>query len=413
MRKEDTVRLDTHYLARRIEVRRVKLWWLAEQVGVDKKTVGRWVSGKVKRLARANAAALAGALACPVDALTASDEADVLATKEEQRVAADLVQQQDLMGLLSPSENWQLAESIIKATLQPDLPLRQLGRLYNLLSIAAWRQGHYPEAEAHAARARAIGEQIRDPAVLVKAQFNQATIDSLLGRHAASLAGYAAALTRPEGFEDRRSHASALFNIGMVYRDFARFDDARAAIAEAAALFADARLEYNLAIAWTGAGILETEAGRFDEARAALDRAASHARRGNVARYQAAVPLYQGDVESLAGDPAAGRALVEQGAAALRAFPVHDLAVHELLVRARRRAGDHSAARAALAEGLTATRDFPTPRALLLEEAARLGDERTHRAAANDLWVAQGLTARRRASKIVEYGNMWASAKSR
>lgn len=413
MRKEDTVRIDTHYLTRRIEVRNVKLWWLAEAIGVDKKSVSRWVTGKVKRVARGNATALAKALACTVEELTVTDEADVLATREQQRAASALVQQKDLMGLLSPSENWQLAESIIKATLQPDLPLRQLGQLYNLLAIAAWRQGHYEEAEAHTARAQSIGAQIHDRAIQTKALFNQATIDSLLARHAASLTGYQACLEHPEGFEDRRTHASALFNIGMVYRDFTRVAEARAAIAQAAEIFAAAQLEYNLAICWTGAGILETEAGDFTAAKLALDRAAVHAAQGNVARYRDAVPLYQGDVATLTGDVERGRTLVESGAAALLAYPVHDLAVHELRVRARRRAGDLDAAADALAEGLKATTGFATPRALLLEEAARLalarGDtagERRQRTAANELWLTQGLPARRRDSPIVEYGKM-------
>lgn len=417
MRKEDTLRLDAHFLSRRIEIRGVKLWWLAERLGVDRKTVSRWVTGKVKRLARENAEALARELDCRLEELVVSDEADVLATREEQRVAAALVQQQDLMGLLSPTENWQLAESIIKATLQPDLPLRQLGRLYNLLSIAAWRQGHYGEAEAHAARARQIGEQTADRAVITKALFNQATIDSMLSRHAASLAAYEACLAHPEGFEDRRTHGSALFNVGMVYRDFARLPASLRAIEESCAVFGALRSDFNLAIAWTGLGIVATEAGDAPRAAAALERALAHAASGNVRRYQDAVPLYQGDLLCLTGRAAEGRPLVERGFAALTAYPVHDLAAHEIRARAARLAGALDDAEAAIARGLDATRDWPTARAYLLHEAARAalarGDaagEVSRREAANALWSSQGLGVRARRGTVAEYDRMGAPA---
>ena len=42
MKKEDAVRLNTHYLVRRIEVLGLKQWWVAKEVGVDRKTVYAW-----------------------------------------------------------------------------------------------------------------------------------------------------------------------------------------------------------------------------------------------------------------------------------------------------------------------------------------------------------------------------------
>ena len=132
MRKEDTVRLNCHAVARRIESLDVKQWWLARMIGVDRKTVSRWLTGKVKRVARENAGRLADHLGCDVEEITVTDEADVLATKEEQRMAARLLQEQDLLALLAPTDSFELAERLIKATLMPDLPLRDLGRLDRL-----------------------------------------------------------------------------------------------------------------------------------------------------------------------------------------------------------------------------------------------------------------------------------------
>lgn len=411
MRKEDTLRLDPHALGRLIESQGVKQWWLARMIGVDRKTVGRWLSGKVKRIDRDNATQLAKYLECRIEDFSSRDEADVYATREEQRTAARLVEEKDLLGLLSSSDNWQLAGSLIKATLEPNLPLRELGQLYNLLSITTWRQGHYEEGARHAQRAREIGEQLEEKSLIFKACFNLATIDSLQSRHRSSLELYTRCIESPQYFESRRDHGSTHFNIGMVYRDFARFPESLAAIDEAIRIFEPEALDFNLAIAWVGRGTVETELGLLDRARQSLERARHHADQGKVPRYQVATDLYLGEVLCLEGRLTEARPLILQGFEGLTRFPVHDLACHEIMTRFHRRAGDLAAAVAAYENGLEATRDFPTHRALLLQEGSRLaasaGDptEQTRRAQeANDLLDGMELGRRAIAPPIPEYG---------
>ena len=88
MKKADTIRIATHVLGRRVEVLGLKQWWIARELGVTRKTVSRWLTGKVKRAARENLVALAELLDCELETITERDEADVLATREEQSVAA-------------------------------------------------------------------------------------------------------------------------------------------------------------------------------------------------------------------------------------------------------------------------------------------------------------------------------------
>jgi transcriptional regulator with XRE-family HTH domain len=149
MRPQDTVRLDTHALVARFEASGLKQWALAERLGVHRKTVSRWLTGRIQRVERVNAEALAQILACPLDALLVGDGA-VYATAAEQARAASLVRERELVELLSPTADWELAERLVKATLRPELALDDLGRLYNLLSITAWRQQRYDEARGHA-----------------------------------------------------------------------------------------------------------------------------------------------------------------------------------------------------------------------------------------------------------------------
>gem|GEM_PF-1023491 len=414
MRRTDTVRLDTHFVARRVEVLGVKQWWLARMVGVDRKTVGRWLSGKAKRIGRRNAEKLAANLECSLEDVTVPDGVDVYATREEQRVAAALLREKDLLQILSPSDNWGLAERLIRATMHPDLPLRELGQLYNLLSIAAWRQGNYDGGAAHAERAREMGEKLGDAAIVLNATQNLATIDSLLGRNARALEGYEKCLARPEYFDTRRDHAKALSNVAMVYGDFARFGESVAAQAKAIKMFEELALPFNLAIAWIGMGDVLTETGYFSEARAAVEVARRCAAEAGFGKALVTALFYLGDVACLQGDMGEARELVEAGVAGLQEYEVYDLACHEIAARFYRRAGELDEAARRVACGLTAAEGFPNVYARMLQERARLAIAEGEPAAevrcrreANAIFERTGLGARVRAKPVVEYGAMF------
>ena len=53
------ITLNSAWLRNRVAELGLKQWWLAEQVGVDKKTVIRWLHGHVRSIQSTNAAALA------------------------------------------------------------------------------------------------------------------------------------------------------------------------------------------------------------------------------------------------------------------------------------------------------------------------------------------------------------------
>jgi tetratricopeptide (TPR) repeat protein len=419
VRKEDTVRLDAHYLNRRIEVLGLKQGWVADRLGVARKTVSRWATGKVKRLARDNAEALAEVLQCGLGDLTVSDEVDVLATKEEQRVAATLIQESDLLGKLSPSDDWALAEGLIKASLQPDLPLADVGRLYNLLSTAAWRQGHYEEGVRRAARALALGEQLGERTIVAGARMNQAVIDSLCGDLGAALAAYEALLAEPEALASKLDHAKVLSNVGDAYRSFLRFEEGILAQEDSIRLFGELGLDLNLAISCVSLGNVLLEGGRPADALEAYEQAEDHARRARYARGVDCAPIYQADARSLgsdqADDPAAtlaaARDLVVRALPYLAQHKVYDLGCHVSAARVLRRAGDLEGAASQVAEGLERAGRFPELRAAVHLEEARLasaqGDgegEARARASANEAHREADLIARVLEAPAREHG---------
>ena len=85
----------------------------------------------------------------------------MIASKEEQAIAAELIVQENLLSTLTPLGQWPLLESIVKATLQPNLSLPVMGKLYNLLSICSWRQSEIESVLGFANKAYEIGTQNR------------------------------------------------------------------------------------------------------------------------------------------------------------------------------------------------------------------------------------------------------------
>jgi tetratricopeptide (TPR) repeat protein len=420
MRRQDTVMLDTHALVERFEARSIKQWLLARELSVHPRTVSRWLMGKVRRISRENLERLAAALSCKPDDILAPEGAEVYATREEQRRAATLISESDLLHILSPTENWKLVERLIKATLEPDLPLYELGRLYNLLSIAAWRQANYEEARRHAERALEIGEQLSLSAVRLKALFNIATIDSFEGDSRAALAGYIACLEEPAHFERERDYGSALANLSMTYRDFARFEEALDAQDKAVEIFRRLKMNFNLAISYTMYTLIYLELGLLDAAMAAIEASRECAREAGFSRQLVQLEIHLAEIEAARGESSAAIERIERALPQLIAFEGYDPEMHEAAARVYRRAGRLNDAAVQLQLGLSRMEQYPVMAAMLLQERARLAlasgdsaEEERQRTAANAVFLAAGLDGRVREEVIAEYGEMFSKARSR
>jgi DNA-binding Xre family transcriptional regulator len=414
MRREDTVRLDTDRLVREVRELGLRQWALARLVRVSRKTVSRWLTGKVRRITRRNLERLAETLGCSPGELTLPESTPPYATRADQRHAAELSLDRDLVQLLSPSGDWELAEGVLRASLEPDLPPERLGRLLNQLSITAWRRERYDEGRELARRAAEIGERIGDAAIRVKAAANMATVDSLVGRHRDALEGYEWCLERAGCFETPRDHAGVLTNVSMVYRDFARFAESVTAQREAIRLLTGLALPFNLSIAHTCLGIVLTEWGRLGEAAIALEESRRAAAETNFTQKLVTLNFYSADVAALGGDLDRAGGLMAEGLRGLGGLEHYDPACLEIAARCRRLAGDYDGAGRFIAAGLERSRKLPPARALVLQERARLalalGDaagEALYRGEANEVFEKTGLEKRVRRAPVAEYGRMF------
>ncbi len=207
--------LNSIYLKNRVVELGLKQWWLAEQVGVDRKTVIRWLQGQVKSVQAENIEALCRILNCSISDLCLENAADQLASIDDQKQAAQFLAQSSLIEKLGPIGEWDVIESLLKAIIVPGLPLNVLGGLYNQLTIASWRQSKIDQADLYNQKALDIASKCNDRTVLAHAKLSQANIFSWRGKIKKAIQTYKEIIAL-KAFIDEKALGATYSNLGGV-----------------------------------------------------------------------------------------------------------------------------------------------------------------------------------------------------
>lgn len=284
MGKEEKVLLDLVYFDNRFRELELKQWWLAEEVGVDRKTVGRWLTGQTKRIRKDNLTKLAKILDCIEDDLILKDEASRFASVNEQKAAAKLIEQENLLEILTPTGKWPLLEGLIKASLEPNLPLSLLGQLYNYLCIAAWRQSNLDKAEMYLKKAIELANKTGHKSVIARAKLNEATLASFRGEIGESLNGYQYCIDNKKYLDEPSVYASALSNIACVYHEYGDLDKSITHQEMAIQEFEKLGKPLNLSIAWIGLCDVYLEQGLLEDAWRACEKSLENAEKSQMQR---------------------------------------------------------------------------------------------------------------------------------
>src|SRR4030095_9728316 len=146
---QETLTINSACVRDRLAALGLTQWWVAEQIGVDRRTVMRWANGQVRSIRKENAVALADVLDCQVHHLLEVRGAAPLGSVDNQRAAARALAAANVLDKLGPAHEGGVAESVFKATPVSDLPPAILGRLYYQLGVACWRQDKLAEAWVH------------------------------------------------------------------------------------------------------------------------------------------------------------------------------------------------------------------------------------------------------------------------
>lgn len=410
MKHINYVTVNTAYVNKRIADLGLKRDWLAQEIGVNPKTVTRWTTGKVNQITRDNAVRLARCLHCRVEDLVDQPGLLSLGSYSQREEALTKLILEDLPLLVSPSGKWPLLESIVQASVSPNLTKSQMGRLYNWLSVAKWRQQDYELAQAFAATARELGTLSGDTAVYVKAVFNLGTVASITGNHAEALRLLSECYELREHISTPEL-ASLCTNLSMVHRDYAEFAPSLKLQHEAVKLFESDDRQYNLAIAHNCLGFIYTEVGCFDHAVKHLDIALTYTQQANYEAGKVVIPLYYLDALTLKGDIPAAQKHTWAIDKYLGQPSQGDLFGFEFIGRYFRHAGDFDAAQKVLNVGLAKTHKNPTERASLYHELSRLftalkrnDDASSYRAKGNELYMQMHVLKRVAEGPLLEYG---------
>jgi tetratricopeptide (TPR) repeat protein len=393
---ESTITLNSAWLRNRIAELGLKQWWLAEQIGVDKKTVIRWMHGHVRSIQVSNAQALASVLGCRRVDLELPRGAIDLATADDQRAAAALLATSALLDRLGPVGEWDVIESLLKAVAVPDLPLHVLGTLYNRLCIACWRQIKMEQAEAYNRAAFDAARRCGDQAMLAGAHASHANLLHWRGDCAQAIEAYRAGLALRR-FIEPAAVGGLYSNLGASLYETGELDAGGQALHEALAQFRLEGTSMQLSIVHGHLAILALQRGDVPAARARTEASEAFARHGDYRRGVAMSGLLRAELAARCGAAAAALAALAGALDAFAALGIEEGLNHEFEGRVLRLLQRHGESLRVLQNGIRISAAFPLQRGRLHAELALthrlLGDDheaRVSAAQAADLFRACG-----------------------
>lgn len=374
------VLLNHVFLKNRIAELGIKQWWLAEQVGVDRKTVIRWIQGQVRSVQQENAEKLAKILDCDLSELTVANGADQLATAQDQKVAAALLVKSSLIDKLGPIGEWNVIESLLKATVVPNLPLNVLGELYNQLTIASWRQSKIDQAAEYNAKSEEIAQKTGDRELLASVLISKANIHSWRGQTAKAIATYRECLSF-EKFIERRVLGSINSNLGAVLYESGNLDGGERALRTAIEIFADPGQSTNRSVAHCHLAMILLQRNQPDLAAQEARNSIRCAEEDDYRRGQQMGKLILAEVEARRSHKLEALELVASALEGFSKLGIHEGLGFEYAGRVQRLVGNFDQAVSDLKEGIATAQAFPIDLASLKVELAR-----TLKMMKSDMW---------------------------
>ncbi len=360
--------LNPTWLRNRLAQLGLRQWWLAEQLGVDRKTVLRWVNGQVRQIQPANAQALATVLDCRIDELLLHETAAQLATAQDQRAAGIALAGSALVDRLGPVGEWDVIEQLVRAATVPDLPLPVLGRLYHQLCVACWRQDKFEQAQVHNTAALDIAQRCDDRPLLADALGSCANLQHWRGEGAAAQASWRRALTLSPWLTPRQRGALHN-NLGAALVESGDWEEGGAELDAALECFDAEGTPMNRSITHAQRSLLALLRDDPDTAQREAARSLSQARRGDYQRVLALAPLLQALVAARRSQPVAVEEALARSQAAFAALGIDDATNPVWAARAWRWLGQ---GRPALSSAKQAVHKAA---ALPLEQAAALHEQ--------------------------------------
>lgn len=366
---EGRMLLNSEFLSRRIQELGFKQWWLAEQIGVDRKTVSRWLKGQVKSVQLENLLAMAKVLGCEIDDLVVENSTELMSTPEDQKAAAALLVTSSLLDKLGPIGEWNVIESLLKATLVANLPLHLLGDLYAHLTIASWRQGKIEQAELYNQKLFEIATRSQSENLRARALLNQANFHSWRGETRLAIDVYERILELGEALQPR-GVASAYSNLGAVYIESGEYLKGEEKQLLAIAIFDEYGKAMNLSIAHCHLAMSQLSRGDLSTAANSNRRARAEAERDGYRRGLEMAKLIEAELAARIGDRTIAEGYLTSALQGFAQLGIHEALTQVYAARVYRLLGRHDEAMRSIEIGKPLAKDFPLELASLYFEEA-------------------------------------------
>jgi len=363
------IRLNHVFLKNRVTELGIKQWWLAEQVGVDRKSVIRWMQGQVKSVQIENAEKLAKILNCKVDDLTLNNEADQLATTEDQKAAAASLISSSFIEKLGPIGEWNVIESFLKATVVPNLPLNILGELYDKLTVASWRQSKIDQAALYNAKTEEIARKTDDKTLLASALLSKANICSWRGEIAKAAELYRQCLTL-EKYIGLRTLGSIYSNLGAGLYEAGDLETGKELVCKSIEIFNEGGKPVNLSIAHAHLAIIALQRNEVDPAEHEIQVSIRYANMEDYRRGKIGGKLLLAEVAAHRGFKSDVHQLVGEGLKEFSEMNINEGLNFEQAGRAHRLLGEFEKAEGYFLRGISISNEFPVYQAALYAELA-------------------------------------------
>lgn len=362
--------LNSIFLKNRLAELSLKQWWLAEQVGVDRKTVVRWIQGKVKSIQPENAEALCKILNCSLDELCLNNEAEQLATPQDQKTAAELLVQSSLIEKLGPIGEWNVIESLLKATILQNLPLDVLGQLYNQLTVASWRQSKIEQADVYNKKAMEIADKLNDKTLKAQALLSQANIFSWRGKTKKSIETYKSCLELSK-FIEPKTIAATYSNLGGVYYESGYIDLGEKAVKKSIELYQFHGKPMNLSIAYVHMATISILKKDFDQAQVYADKSIEFAKQDEFRRGICAGNILTAEILANKNNFKEAKTKLAEALNGYKALNIEEGLNYEIAGRVSRIIGENEQSKSYIEKGISISDEFPVYQAALYVEYAK------------------------------------------
>ena len=218
--------LNHQAIAQIISERGYKLWWVAEQLNINERTLSRWINKKIKRISSANIKILSTFFNVPQEYFIRYEEPEELASATQLTQLATLLENHRVAEIMLEMGRYDLLTEILKTSIHSNMPLPLLGRIYCDLCQGYFQRSLFSECKKYARKAIVIGEKVDDIDIVIHGTYYLALVHNhVYCDLASSTKMLKFCLERKKDLRNKSLIVQLHMNVGLAMAHYGNFKD--------------------------------------------------------------------------------------------------------------------------------------------------------------------------------------------